>query len=154
MASELTFYSKAKQFMLDGTLDLDANTIKLMLVTSVYTFDVAHEVLADVKASPDPEVLAVASPDNGYTAGGETLVSAAVTHTDAPSQAKFDAEDVTWTSLTATFRYGILYAEGTLNGVVDPLIACILFDTTPADVTISGINYVVQWSANGIFTLA
>ncbi len=151
MASSLTFYNKFRKYIQDGTLDLDTNTIKLMLVTSAYTFDANHNVLADVKASPDPEVVAVASPSNGYTTGGETLANAAVTYSGAVS--KFDADDVTWTLLTATFRYGILYASGTLNGVVNPLIACILFDTTPADITISGINYVVQWSANGIWTL-
>jgi hypothetical protein len=154
MASELTFYNKFKQYIMDGTLDLDANTIKLMLVTSAYTFDAEHDVLADVKASPDPEVVAIASPDNGYTAGGETLVSPTVSFTDSPSQGIFDAEDISWMALTATFRYGILYASGTLNGIVDPLIACILFDNTPADVVVSGIDYVAQWSANGIFTLA
>lgn len=151
MASSLTFYNKFRKYIQDGTLDLDTNTIKLMLVTSDYTFDAAHGVLADVKASPDPEVVAIASPSNGYTTGGETLANPAVTYSGAVS--KFDADDVTWLLLTATFRYGILYASGTLNGVVNPLIACILFDTTPADITISGINYVVQWSANGIWTL-
>lgn len=156
MASELNFFNKFKKYLQDGTIDLENDTIKLMLVTDAYTFDAAHDVLADVQASPDPEVVEVASPSNGYTQGGEALTGSAVTHTDSPAQAKWDADDVTWTALDATFRYGILYAEKSVGSpeIVNPLIACILFDTTPADVTISGINFVVQWSANGIHTLA
>jgi hypothetical protein len=154
MASSLTLYNKFKAYKNDGTICLVTDTIKLMLVTSDYTPDETHDVLADIQTSPDPEVVAIASPSNGYTAGGKTLTDQTITFTDTPSQAKFDAENITWTALTATFRYGILYASGTLNGVTDPLIGYITFDTTPADIVISGLDYTVQWSANGIITEA
>ncbi len=156
MASEFTFYSKFKEYLFNGNIDLEVDTIKLALVTSDYIPDAAHEILADVLSSPSPEVVAIASPSNGYTAGGKTLTGQAVTSTSSPSQSKFDAGDVTWTALTATFRYGILYAEKSVGSpaIVNPIIGYILFDTTPADVIISGIDYLVQWSANGVFTLA
>ena len=156
MASSITFYNKFKQYAFDGTIDLKNDTIKVLLVTSAYTFSATHDILADVITSPSPEVAAIASPYNGYTTGGETLSGQAVTFTDSPSQSKFDANDVTWTALTATFRGAVIYASGTLgdDNVVDPLIAYILFDTTPADVVVNGINYTIQWSANGIFTAA
>jgi hypothetical protein len=156
MASSITFYNKFKKYILDGTIDVAHDTIKVMLVTSAYTFDATDDILADIIISPSPEVTAVASPDNGYTTGGEALTGQAVTFTDSPSQSKFDANDVTWTALTATFRGAVIYASGTLgdDNVVDPLIAYILFDTTPADVVVNGINYTIQWSANGIFTAA
>lgn len=154
MASSITFYNKFKQYAFDGTIDLKNDTIKVLLVTSDYTFAATHDILADVITSPSPEVEAIASPDNGYTTGGETLSGQAVTFTDSPSQSKFDANDVTWTALTATFRGAVIYGSGTLGGIVDPLIAYILFDTSPADVVVNGINYTIQWSANGIFTAA
>ena len=156
MASSMTFFNKFKKYILDGTIDVAHDTIKVMLVTSAYTFDATDDILADIIISPSPEVTAVASPDNGYTTGGEALTGQAVTFTDSPSQSKFDANDVTWTALTATFRGAVIYASGTLgdDNVVDPLIAYILFDTTPADVVVNGINYTIQWSANGIFTAA
>ena len=154
MASSLTLYNKFLQYIMDGTIDLDANTIKIALVTSGYTPSPAHDVLADVLASPSPEVVAVASPANGYTQGGATIGGKVVDFTDSPIQGKFDADNTEWTALTATFRYGIVYASGTLNGVVDPLIGYITFDTTPADIEVSGVDYVIQWSASGIFTLA
>lgn len=156
MPSSFTLFNAFKKYVLDGTIDLDADTLKLMLVTSAYTPNAAHDVLADVQASPDPEVVAVASPSNGYTEGGQALANCAVTHTDSPPQAVFDADDVTWANLTATFRYGILYAEKSVGSpaVVNPLIGYITFDTTPADIVISGVDFVAQWSPSGILTLS
>lgn len=155
MASSLTFYSKFKQHLLDGVFNLNSDTIKVMLVTSAYTFDASHEVLADVKASPDPEVVAVASPSNGYTTGGETLGTPHLTeHTDSPNQSAWDAPDLTWAALDATFRGGVIYASGSVGGFTDPLIGYILFDTSPADVVVSGVDYTIQWSASGILTMA
>jgi len=156
MATTFTLYNCFKKYLLNGTIDLDTDTIKVALVTSSYTPAVTHDVLADVMASPDPEVVAVASPSNGYTDGGAALANAAVTFTDSPSVGKFDADDLTWSALTATFRYGIVYAEKSVGSpaIVNPLIGYILFDTTPADVTITGINFTIQWSASGIVTLS
>jgi hypothetical protein len=153
MATTLTFYNKFKKYIADGTIDLDTNTIKVALVTSAYTPDPAHDVLADVLASPSPEVVPIASPDNGYDAGGAALTGQAVTHTDSPSQAVFDADNLTWSLLTATFRYGIIYASGTLNGILNPLIGYLLFNDAPADISIAGINFTIQWNAGGIITI-
>ena len=154
MASSFTLYSSARKYIMDGTLNLATDTIKLMLVTSDYTPSVAHDVLADVITSPSPEVEAIASPDNGYTTGGKALTGQAVTNTDSPSAGKFDADDVTWTALTATFRYGILYAEKSVGSpaIVNPLIGIIVYDTTPDDISVTGIDWMTQWSASGIIT--
>lgn len=156
MATTFTLYNSFKKYLLDGTIDLDTDTIKVALVTSDYTPLATHDVLADVMASPDPEVVAIASPSNGYTDGGAALTGGAVTFTDSPSVGKFDADDLTWSALTATFRYGIVYAEKSVGSpaIVNPLIGYILFDTTPADITIAGIDFTIQWSASGIITLS
>ena len=156
MSSELNFFNKFLEYIGGGVIDLKTDTIKLMLVTSDYVFDAAHAVLADVQASPDPEVAAVASPNNGYTSGGAVLSGQTYLATDSPAQSMFDANDVTWEALTATFRHSILYAAKTIGSpeIVNPLIACITFDTTPADIVVNGVDYVVQWNAAGIFTLS
>jgi hypothetical protein len=152
----MTFYSSFYKYVLDGTINLASDTIKLALVTSAYTPSVAHDVLADVNSSPDPEVEQVASPDNGYTTGGEEVTGVSVTHTDSPSQATLDADDVEWTALTATFRYGILYAEKSVGSpaIVNPLIAYILYDTEPEDVVVNGVDWKTKWSPNGILTVS
>jgi len=156
MATSFTLYNKFKQYLLDGTIDLDTDTIKVALVTSAYTPLATHDVLADVMASPDPEVVAIASPSNGYTDGGAALSGAAVTFTDSPSAGKFDADDLTWSALTATFRYGIVYAEKSVGSpaIVNPLIGYILFNDTPADISVAGVDFTIQWSASGILTVS
>jgi hypothetical protein len=73
MAAEFTLYNSFLEYANDGTIDLLTDGIKVALVTSVYTPDLTHQVLADVKTSPDPEVWEVVSPDNGYHEGGATL---------------------------------------------------------------------------------
>lgn len=156
MATTITAYHSLKKYLMDGTINPSTDTIKVALVTSGYTPDPTHDVLAEVLASPSPEVEAVASPDNGYTQGGEALTGQTVTGEDSPSQAVFDAADLTWSALTATFRYGIMYAEKSVGSpaIVNPLIAYILFDATPDDVEISGIDFTIQWPAAGIMTLS
>ena len=37
MASQLNLYNKFFQYIMDGTIDLDTNTLKVALVTSSYT---------------------------------------------------------------------------------------------------------------------
>lgn len=154
MASEFTLYPCFRKYIFDGTIDPVNDTIKLLLVTNQYIPDDSHDVLADVLASPSPEVEAIASPSNGYTQGGKALTGNLASNTDSPSAGKFDADDVTWEALTATFRYGILYAEKSVGSpaIVNPLIGYILYDTAPADITVAGVDWINQWSPNGIIT--
>lgn len=155
MISEFNFYNKFTEYLGGGVINLKTDTIKLMLVTSGYTPSAAHDILADVQTSPDPEVVPVASPDNGYDAGGKALTGQTFLSTDSPAQSVFDADDLTWTALTATFRYGILYAEKTIGSpaIVNPLIGYILFDNTPADKELVGTDFTVTWNALGIFSM-
>ena len=154
MSSQLTFYAKFLEYIGGGIINLKSDTLKLALVTSDYTPNVGHDVLADVLASPSPEVVAVASPSNGYTQGGKALTGVTFAASDSPKQSVLDADDLTWTALTATFRYGILYANVTVGSVVNPLIAYILFDTTPANIVVNGVDYIVQWDASGILKVS
>ena len=144
MASSFTLYPSARKYCHDGTIDFDTATIKLMLVTSSYTPSTTHTIKADITNE-------VASGD-GYTTGGTALVNPAVTYTQSPSAGKFDADDHVIAALTKVFRYGILYVEGTVNGIVNPLIGYILYDTTPADITVSGLSWTTQWASAGIIT--
>jgi hypothetical protein len=131
-----------------GIINLATDTLRLALLDSGYTPDLdAHKVWADVSAHE------VADGD-GYTAGGAALSGQTLTRADWKTT--FDAFDVTWSALTKTFRYGVLYVDATKADpgggpdIVKPLYALVLFDDTPADVEVSGIDYVVQWSSLGI----
>jgi len=134
MAS-ITFYDTATKNILDGTIDLDTNTIKVSLHTSSYTPSVAHDFLNDVSN----EVTG-----SNYTAGGVALGSKAVT-TVTTNDAKFDASDVTWSSHASGFstaRYAVIYKDtGTASSS-----NLSNQDNVNNDLTI-------KWNANGILQL-
>jgi hypothetical protein len=137
-------FSAARKYLLDGTIDLDTDTIKVALVTSAYTFNAANTVWADISTNE--------ASGPGYTAGGQALANIALTYDG--SAAKFDADDTVWTSSTVTARWAIAYKSGTANGLTNPLLCAYLLDDTPADVSSSNADFTIQWHANGIFTLA
>lgn len=147
--SALVFYNEFKNYLADGTFDLNSNTFKAMLLTSSYTPNVnTDDIKADIVANE------VAN-GNGYTTGGVTLGS--VTWTRSSGTVTFDAADATWTGSSSGFtaRYLAIYASGTLNGRTDPLVGYIILDSAPADVAVAAGNIMtVQWNASGIFTLS
>jgi hypothetical protein len=143
----LVFFDSFKEYMADGTFDLNTNPFKVSLHTSTFTPNVSTMT---VYANLTNEV----ANGNGYTTGGVSLSS--VTWAQTSGTSKFDAADISWTASTASWnaRYGVLRATGTLNGRVDPLIGYFLLDSAPADVTFNvAVQTTIQWHANGIFTL-
>jgi len=87
---------------------------------------------------------------NGYTTNGAALAGMALTSTNRVT--KWDATDVTFSSLTKTFRTGWLYRSGTVDGVINPVVGYILFDDSYADKTITAVDFVAQWSSSGVYT--
>lgn len=144
MTASISFYNSFKEYVADGTIDLDSHTFKVMLVSSSYTFSAAHTVKADITNE--------LSTANGYTAGGATLGS--VTWGQTGGTATFDAADTVWTASggSITARRAVIYSD---TAASDELVASVLLDTTPADVTVtSGNTLTLQWNASGIFTLS
>lgn len=142
MAVTAFVYGQFAKHLLAGDIDLDANTVKILLTTSTYTPDVdTHEFLTSVTN----EVTGT-----GYTAGGKTLASLAVAYDSANNRATFDAADVTWTALTTTARRAVLYkSTGTAGTSV--LIGWIDFG---ADASPVGIDFTIQFHATGILRAA
>jgi len=134
MATTITAYDHLWKLLATGGIDLDTDTLKVALVTSSYTPNTAHDEWADVSAN---EV----ATGSGYTTGGITLASPVATNNN------IDYADVTWTALTKTFRYAVLYKSGSGGGLTNPLICYLLLDSTPADVVSTGSNYSIQWNA-------
>ena len=125
--------------MLNNThaVDLDSDTLKIMLVTSAYTPDFGTH---DFKADVTNEVVGT-----GYTAGGETLTSLSLTQ--SAGVITFDAADVTWTSSTITARGAVIYDDTIAS---DPLICYIDFGS---DQSSSSGDFVLSFNASGIFTI-
>lgn len=144
MPGTITPYNHFSKLLADGSIDWVNDTVNLMLLTASHTIDLANTVKADLTN----ELAA----GNGYTAGGIALTGKTLTQVSG-IQWKADADDVTFPFTgSVTFRYGVLYIVGTVNGLIDPLLAYILFDSTPADITTS-TNYLVPWHPDGIFTI-
>jgi hypothetical protein len=145
MAASITFYNNWKEAINDAALR--AATIKVTLHNSSYTFAATHSVYADLTNE--------LSTANGYTIGGATLGRGS--WDQSSGTATFDAADTVWTASGGSIvaRRAVIRVVGTINSQVDPLIASILLDTTPADVTTTtGNTLTLQWNASGIFTLA
>lgn len=137
MASFIYNCFKTKQWNGNG-IDLDTDTIKVMLTTSSYT---PNQDTHDFKDDITNEVSS-----SGYTAGGAALANKTVTQDDTNNLAKFDADDLTWTSVTFSARYAVLYKD-TGTASTSPLIALIDFGS---DQSPSAANFTITWSANGI----
>lgn len=135
-------YNGFKNSLAKGQIKFDADNFKLMLVDSTYTPDPdLHEFRSDVTG----EVVGT-----GYIAGGRSLVNKTLTRDDVNDKIVLDADDVIWGNSEIVARGAILYLDKG-NATLDTLILYIDFVTD--QVSYAG-DFIVQWSANGILTLA
>ena len=147
MAVTHTIYDNFIENLFLGDMGaLDADTLKLALAASGYTFSEAND---DAFADVTNEL----STANGYTAGGATLAS--VTVVLSSGTVTLDANDVQWTASggSIVFRRGVLYNDTPTTPTADPLISSVLGDDSPADITTTdGNTLTFQWNASGIIT--
>lgn len=145
MAVIINQYYQAGVYRNDGTISLLNPAITMALVSKDYIPNLdADTIWADVSAN---EVAA----GDGYTTGGQALTNLSLDRTGPLTT--WDADDLTWASLTKAFKYGIIYINETVNSVVMPLIAVVDFDDSSsiAEVTSSGIDFQFQVGADGLF---
>jgi hypothetical protein len=138
----------AKKYLGDGTIDFDTDTLKVALFTSTTT-PTASSITTYSTTNE------VGTTNTGYTAGGNTVTTPAVTQSGTTT--KYTASAIpAWTAGSAglTARWAMLYKSGTANSVTNPAIAYMLLDSTPADVTTSSPNTLtINMPANGFFTI-
>lgn len=117
-------------------LDVDAQDLRVLLVTSGYTFDNAHNFVADVVASE----LTV----SGYSR--QTLANEAITEDDTNDRAYLDADDPTFSSLAAGETIGgAIVFRHTGADATAPLLFFIDLTNTPTN----GTDFKVQFAAPG-----
>jgi hypothetical protein len=128
----------------NGTIDLDTDTIKLMLVTSAYSPNIdTHTKRSDVTN----EVSGA-----GYTTGGFTLAGKTVTQNNTTNQGVFDADDIVAPAITLTDCAGaVLYKSRGGLASADELITYLEF---PSPITMSSGTFTIPFDVNGILTLA
>ena len=135
-------YNNGKKYLLDGSIDLNTDTIKVMLTTSSYT---PNEDTHDFRDDVTNEVSS-----SGYTAGGATIGSPTVTTDTTDNEGVFDGADVSWTGVTLTARYAVIYKARGGASSADELLAVIDFGT---DKSASAGTFTIQWDAEGILNL-
>jgi hypothetical protein len=139
MAVTISLYNHTARLFAAGE-NAEGDTYKVKLYSAA-TFAAADTTLAGITGTE-------ATTGTGYVAGGETLANVSVT-TVTTNDAKFDADDVTWTAAGGSIdaAFAVIYNDTDVN---DPPIAFIDFDGTQSagDTT----DFKVVWNANGIFT--
>lgn len=133
------FYGKVFLAAFNKEIDLDSDTIKVMLLANTYTPNLnAHKYKSDLTG----EVAGT-----GYTAGGVALSGVAVSYDVASSSFIFDANDVSWPGSTITAAYAVIYDSTPATDATRPLIA--LVDFAGNQSTTAGTLSIV-WDATGI----
>lgn len=131
------WYNVGKSGVLGGSIDLESDTIKYMLVDDTYIFDDAHDFVDDISGD---EVSGT-----GYTggfggAGRKTLASKSTATDQANNRGEFSADPVTWTGLdVGTVRAAIAIKEVTNDADSIPIYYLDLSDTvsTGGDFTVT-----------------
>lgn len=146
-------YNQAKEFIGDGTIDLDAGDayFSVVLLTSSYTPALTHSTYADISG-------AEVANGSGYTTGGD--ICASTTWTESSGTVTFDSADPTWTASGGSIvaRYAALVHIAAGSGVpqaTDKLIAYMLMDNAPANVTaVDGADLSIVLPSGGYFTVS
>jgi len=133
-------YNNFKKLSLSGTVNLNTATLKMMLFSGNYTFSHSHTVtgnlgLTEIKGG-------------SYTPGGQALSNVAITIDSVDNEAVLDAEDMTYSSITSSLRYGIVYIAGG-TPATSYLVGLVDFGAQ----TLTASDFQVTWNSEGIFNL-
>ena len=102
--------------ILDGTIDLDTATIKIMLVKAAYTYDPDHDQVSDISGNE----ISATNYTGGFGGGGRKTASITMQVTTASNRVDIAIGDLTWTAL-----------GGVSNDT--PAAAVVIFETGGAD---------------------
>ncbi len=135
-----TLMNKAKEYIGDGTIDLDGDTFKAALIKNAGGVDITDDPFSDVSGSIADNVVAI------------TLTS--VTWTQSGATVTFTSAAMTFTSTggAGVARHLVIFDDTVSSPVVDPMIGFALLNSADADVTIlEDDTLVLTPPAGGIF---
>lgn len=149
-AGKWKVYEPAKEYLADGTFDMDNASLglKMALFLSTSNCDTLSNGLYGDLTNEHAN-------GNGYTTGGQALTGEVWTQTGGT--ATFDCDNVVWTASGGSIvaRFAVIYCDATVNTIVKPLLCVCLLDTTPANVTATdGNTLTIAINASGVFTLS
>lgn len=131
-------YNRFKANLMNKEIDLEADSLIVMLMDNVHSFSAADNVVGDVDANELPAA-------GNYAQKTEVLANGAVTQA---ATTDFDADDSVWAAATFTAYHAVIY-DDTIG--TDDLICSIDFGGAQA---VSAGTFTIQWDAAGIITLA
>lgn len=123
-------------------IDLENDTIKLMLLTSSHTPNADTDVFIDDVSANE------VSASGTYSAGGATLTVTSSTD-DTDDEGVFDATDVSFTSATITARYAVIYKD-TGTPSTSPIVCEIDFGS---DQSSTAGTFTISFAAEGIINI-
>lgn len=139
------FFSKAKQYLMDGTLDLDTDVFNLTLHTSAAALTTASLSLLTSFGSVGSEVAST----SGYSSSGTALQSVTWASGASAGEQRFDAADVVVTALgsdIANIKFAVI------SDAAGQLLCYSCLSTSQYTVT-AGNTHTIQFAAGGIFEL-
>ena len=125
------WYGKAIQSVLSKQTNLVSDNIKVALFSNTY----APNFDTDTSYS----ALTGETTGTGYTAGGLALTNKTLTQDTAANVWKFDADDITFSGVTLSFRYAVIY-----SATNSQLIACVDFGSTQST---ANQDLTVRWES-------
>jgi hypothetical protein len=136
-------YNSFKVDIQKEVINLETDTIKMMLVTSAYVPNIdTHSKRSDVTN----EVVGA-----GYTAGGFTLANKTLTQNNTNNTGVWDADDIVAPAITLTDCAGaVLYKSRGGLASSDELIYYLEF---PSPITMTNGTLTIPFNASGISTL-
>jgi len=140
MAITASLYGGFLQSLENKQIDLDSDTLKVMLLGSGYTPSDTHRYVSDLGAN---EVAGT-----GYTAGGKALTGVTVNY--ASDTLTLNADDVSWTGSTITAYYAVVYDATPGSAATNPLISYVNFGGPESD---TNGTFQITWAAGGIATI-
>lgn len=152
----VTIYNAAKQKLLDGTINLSADTIKVALYndTVAYSPDIDNEVF--VNHVLDGGTTAAEFSGSGYSR--KTISSKTFSTDTTDDEGVFDAADISWSSLDGeTIQGALIYRQvGTDDSTPgDDDLLFVIDDSSNADLplTTNGGQVDLAWSSEGVLNL-
>lgn len=136
--------NKAKEKLMDGTIDLDTHSFKVALCEAAQalavTFATGNAGYADLTDET--------ANGSGYTTGGQALTG--VTWVEAAGVITWDCANPQWTSMTKTgLKYAVIYDDTATNK--DIVCFCELESGGTINVTAGTLDITIN--AAGVFTL-
>ena len=144
-AGDWILYTSFKEYMADGTIDLDTNTFKIRILDG-YTPSLAHDALATAAVATAPAA-------NGASPGADFTLTG-VTWAATGTSMRFDSSaTASWTATggSITGSHAVLYDD---TSTTDKLVGYVDLATGATGVTVTAGNALsISFPTSGIFTL-